>query len=142
VTLLHEVRHDRGSAEQYQALRRLAARFAGQPVELIAQVKTLGFFGDSGAPMPPEREMALDSAYFYGYAGLPGVLAVAATPFTQARDGRRVEQPTPWERQYRGAGLVVLDKRGRVRYVDWATEVHGPKEEMLARLIETLLAEP
>ena len=136
VTVLHPVSHRWGSDGEYQAMRRFATRFADKPVELVAVAKTEGYFGERGeVPLSPAKEMATDSAFFYGYARMPGQLAIYETVFRIGTDGRRPEQPTGYERLYADASLVVVDRNGIVQYVGrWGRY----EDERVARLVETL----
>lgn len=123
---------------QYDGLRRYGERFAGR-ADIINITQTLGFYADS-TPVTPPEEARYDSAYFLGKQRLPGALAVAETVFDWIPDGRRRNRPTAQDTNYPNARIVVVDKKGVIRYatVTW----NALLEEPLARFIETLIAEP
>lgn len=123
---------------QYDGLRRYGERFAGS-ADIINITHTLGFYADS-TPVTPLEEAQYDSAYFLGKQRLPGALAVAETKFDWIPDGRRRNRPTAQDTNYPNASIVVVDKRGMIRYaaVTWSALL----EEPLARFIEALIAEP
>ena len=139
VTLLTTAAHGcRASCrERYKLLRRYGMRFSGR-MDIIHLTRTFGFFSDS-APVAPTDEARFDSAYFLGRQRLPGALAVYDSKFDWLRDGRRRNRPSPQDTNYPVAVVVIIDKKGIVRYVSdgWDPIL----EEPLAKFIERVIAE-
>jgi hypothetical protein len=140
VTVIMEASHACGSGcrPRYRALARLNNRFGARGLELISFTKTVGYYRDV-APVTPIDEAKYDSTFFLVTRQIPGALAVFETKFRWLPDGRRVNEPTPQERNYPLASLVIVDRRGIIRYasVGWDPVL----EEPLAKLIEKLLSE-
>lgn len=140
VTMISSAAHACGAPcrERYKGLRRFGERFRGR-LDIVNMTKTLGFHSDT-APIAPIDEARYDSSYFLGKVSLPGTVAVYETKYTWIPDGRRRNQPTPQERNYPYASVVVVDRKGIVRY---ASDGWNPQlEEPLAQFIEKLIAEP
>src|SRR5262249_21181376 len=118
VTIMNDAAHscDRLCAHRFRGLQRFAAEFAGQPLRQLNLTQTYGFYRDT-APVAPEAEARNDSVHFFGQIRVPGALAVYDTHYQIAPDGRRRNQPTPQEAHYPRATLMIVDKRGMIRYV-------------------------
>lgn len=147
VTVLSAATHscEEWCEARFRAFRRWSVQFADRGFEPIQMTKTLGFYRDT-APVMPADEARYDSLYFYGVAGMPGALAVSETKYRFIPDGRRRNEPTPQETHYPNAEVIIVDRKGIIRYVrpavytmwGWDRPLEGP----LTRFIETLLAEP
>lgn len=121
------------------AAHRLRERFGSdESLELTFLTNTMGFYLDS-APATPEAEARYDSSYFVGERHVPGMIGVVETRYTWQSDGRRLDAPTANEVSYADAFVVIVDKRGVVRYIG------GPwnrgKEPRYVRVLERLLKE-
>jgi hypothetical protein len=140
VTVIMEASHACGSGcrPRYRALARLNNRFGTRGLELISFTKTVGYYRDV-APVAPVDEAKYDSTFFLVTKQIPGALAVFETKFRWLPDGRRVNEPTPQERNYPLASLVIVDRQGIIRYA--ANGWDPVLEEPLAKLIERLLTE-
>lgn len=141
VSIIMEAYHFCGSAcrPRYRGLARYSNRFAGRGLELINFTKTHGFYREK-APVTPAEEAQYDSTYFLAERQIPGALAVYETKFRWLPDGRRINEPTPQEVNYSRASLIIVDRRGIIRYAagGWDPAL----EEPLAKLIDRLLSEP
>jgi hypothetical protein len=140
VTVILEASHACGSAcrPRYRALARLNSRFGTRGLEIISFTKTVGYYREV-APVTPAEEAKYDSTFFLVTRQLPGALAVFETKFRWLPDGRRINEPTPQDRNYPLATLIIVDRRGSIRYA--ATGWDPVLEEPLAKLIEKLLTE-
>jgi hypothetical protein len=140
VSIMLEATHTCGSfcRPRYRALARYAGRFGQRGFDIINFTKTVGFYRDV-APVTPVEEARYDSTLFLAGRQMPGSLAIYETKFSWLPDGRRVNERTPQEVNYPLATLVIVDKRGVIRYaaLGWDPVL----EEPLARLIDRLLSE-
>jgi hypothetical protein len=140
VSIITEALHYCGGScrPRYRALARFTDRFRERGLEVINFTKTVGFYRDT-APVTAADEAKYDSTYFFVTRPIPGSLAVYETKYRWLPDGRRVNEPTPQEQNYPLASLIIVDRRGIIRYValGWDPSL----EEPLAKLIERLLSE-
>ncbi len=125
-----------------RTLSRYSDEFRDRGLNLVALAQTLGYAADT-APVAPEREALFDSTLALARYEIPTTLAVFNTTYTWVADGRRRNEPIPvFEWYTRDHCILILDKRGVVRYVaacrHWDLEI---EETLLARFIERLLAE-
>jgi hypothetical protein len=138
VFIISEASHSCGAScrPRHQALGRLERRFRERGLEIINTTRTLGFVRDS-APVSPEAEAKYDSAYFLAQKEIPGSLAVYDTKFRRLPDGRRVNEPTPQELNYRLATFTVVDRAGVIRYValGWDPLIEVPLGTFIDRLL-------
>lgn len=140
VSIIMEATHTCGSfcRPRYRALARYAARFGQRGFDIINFTKTVGFYRDV-APVTPVEEARYDSTLFVAGRQMPGALAIYETKFSWLPDGRRVNERTPQEVNYPLATLVIVDKRGVIRYAAFGWD--SVLEEPLANLIDRLLKE-
>ena len=120
--------------------RRIERRFRGQDLDITFRTRTYGFYADT-APVNPQDEANNKSDYLLNYlqGGLPGALAIAETKYHWLPDGRRVNEPTTDDMNYSGAGMVIVDRKGIIRYVAGGWD--SVQESRITALIERLLAE-
>jgi hypothetical protein len=140
VSIMLEATHTCGSfcRPRYRALARYAARFGQRGFDIINFTKTVGFYRDV-APVTPAEEARYDSSVFIAGRQMPGALAIYETKFSWLPDGRRVNERTPQELNFPLASLVIIDKRGVIRYAAFGWD--SVLEEPLAKLIDRLLSE-
>jgi hypothetical protein len=119
------------------AARRIEARFRGQDLDITFRTRTFGFYADT-APATPLAEAQYDSTYFLHHVRIPGALAIAETKFSFRPDGRRVNEPTTDDLNYPGAGVVVVDRNGIIRYVAsyWNPVLEARVTELIERLLQ------
>ncbi len=140
VSIMLEATHTCGSfcRPRYRSLARYAARFGQRGFDIINFTKTVGFYRDV-APVTPVDEARYDSTLFIAGRQMPGALAIYETQFSWLPDGRRRNERTPQEVNYPLAALVIVDKRGVIRYAAFGWD--PVLEEPLAKLIDRLLSE-
>jgi hypothetical protein len=120
--------------------RRIERRFRGQDLDITFRTRTYGFYADT-APVTPLSEAEHKRDYLLNWlkGGLPGALAIAQTDYDWLPDGRRVNQQTTDDMNYPGAGVVVVDRKGIIRYVAGGWD--SVQESRITALIERMLAE-
>lgn len=128
-----------GCLSMLDGMERMVRQFRDQDFDLTFRTRTYGFYLDT-APASPFAEAKYDSTYLLGDIGLPGALAIAETKYSWKADGRRINEPTVDDVNYPGAQVVLIDRRGIVRYV--ASGWSPVFEARVAALVERLLAEP
>ena len=118
------------------AARRIEARFRGQELDITFRTRTHGFYADT-APATPLAEAQYDSAYFLHHVKIPGALAIAETKYGFRPDGRRVDEPTPDDLNYPEAHVIVVDRKGIIRYAasGWDPVLEARVTELIERLL-------
>lgn len=119
----------------YPGMLRMAARYAGKPVESIMATDLYGFIGDK-AKLTPEQEVAEDRDYYVKDHGLP--FKIAINPIF----GRGNSLKTDNNRRYAVGGIpeiLVVDAKGVIRaaVIGW----DKGNEQRLSALIDTILTE-
>lgn len=127
-----------GCLSMLDGIRRIARQFRDQDLDITFRTRTYGFYLDT-APASPAAEAKYDSLYLLGDIGLPGALAIAEVKYSWKADGRRINEPTPDDQNFPGAAIILIDRRGIIRY---AAGFWNPAfEERVTKLIERALAE-
>lgn len=119
-------------------IRRIQHQFEAQDLDITFRYRTYGYYLDN-APVPPLEEARYDSTYFLHDVGLPGALAIAETKYSWLPDGRRSNQPTPDDQNFPGAAVIIIDRKGIIRYV--ASSWNPVLEERITNFIAELLQE-
>ncbi len=127
-----------GGCALIDAARRIEARFRDLGLDITFRTRTRGFYADT-APATPLAEAQYDSTYFLDLVKVPGALAIAETKYSFRPDGRRLDEPTTDDLNYPRAVVVVVDRKGIIRY---AAGFWNPVlETRITDLIERLLKE-
>lgn len=138
VTVLQFTAHWCGPCkESYPGMTRLLQRFKDRGLQLVFYTRTYGYF-ESERPLPREREIERDRAYFARY-GFTHPIAIGAPSFETA-GGRTVYQEDPVEKAYGVGGIPqinVIDAQGNLRLIMIGYD--EANEEKLAGFIEGLL---
>ncbi|NJD11890.1 MAG: TlpA family protein disulfide reductase [Gemmatimonadetes bacterium] len=119
----------------YPGMRRVAQRFAGQPVEVLFVTELYGSF--EGRPATEAEELAADRVY-YAQQQIPFRIAVNRLP--QAAPGTPGPRIPPLNQQYRVGGIpqiMVVDQHGVIRQVVVGWD--RGNEQRLGSFIESLL---
>jgi hypothetical protein len=86
--------------------KRLYDRYHDQGLDIVLVLRTEGYSWSS-PPQSPEDEAKTIAWYYRGYLNLPFTVVVEETPFTRQPDGRRVNEPTPFDTLYLGRSTIV-----------------------------------
>lgn len=127
-----------GCQAMLDGIRRIARQFRDQDLDVTFRTRTYGFYLDT-APAAPAAEAKYDSLYLLGQVGLPGALAIAETKYSWKPDGRRTNHPTPDDVNFPGANVLLIDRRGIIRYA--AGGWNPIFEERITKLVEQALSE-
>jgi cytochrome oxidase Cu insertion factor (SCO1/SenC/PrrC family) len=127
-----------GCLSMLDGVRRIARQFRDQDLDVTFRTRTYGFYLDT-APALPLAEAKYDSLYLLGSVGLPGALAIAEVKYSFKADGRRSNEPTPDDQNFPGASVLLIDRRGIIRYA--ASYWNSIFEERVTKLIERAIAE-
>ena len=132
-----------GCLSMMDGMRRITRQFANQDLDVTFRTRTYGFYLDT-APAAPLAEAQYDSAYFLGDVKPPGAIAIAETKYSWKPDGRRTNEPTTDDQNHPGAGVLLVDRKGIVRYAagGWNSVFEARITELIGRLLAETAASP
>jgi len=140
VTLVFGIKTDYGRVvSRYfgKTMERQLKTFGQRGLTLVNLTRTFGYFSDT-APVAPKREAEHVFNEVSTLLDVPGTVAAYETAYTWVPDGRRRNEPSPvFDWYVRNGRIVVVDKRGIVRYI---APIDLP-EPLLAKFIDRLLSE-